>query len=258
MGYCYQTQSKDHIMRAILVPLLCLPTFVAAQENNGIAFTLGLGPQSAPEYFGAEDNEIGPTGSFELERLKLGPLALGGQDRYGFGFGGSVRFIGARDADDYDALEGLDDVDLSVELGGGLEFNAPNYELYAKLRYGVIGHESLVAEIGGDIFYRPSDAITLSAGPRILWGSDDYAQTYFGVSDAESAASSFDAFDAGAGIVSAGVEAEAKYQFNDTWGVIGKMRFDQLRDDAADSPISQSDDQVTASVVLTRRISLGF
>lgn len=245
-------------MRLSFIPLLCLPSFAVAQDNNGIAFTFGLGPQSKPEYFGAEDNEIGPAGSFDLERLRLGSFSIGGEESYGLGFGGSVRFISAREADDYEELTGLEDIDFSVEIGGGLEFNAPDYELFAKMRYGVIGHESLVAELGGDIFYRPTDKITLSAGPRILWGSDDYAQTYFGVTEAESAASSFDAFDAGAGIMSAGVEAEANYQFNDTWGVTGKLRYDQLRDDAADSPITQSDDQVRASVVLTRRISLGF
>ena len=137
-------------------------------------------------------------------------------------------------------------------------FIAPEYELYAKLRYGVIGHESLVAEVGGDLYYRPSDQITLSAGPRVLWGSDDYAQTYFGVTDAESDASSFDSFEAGAGIMSAGIEAEAQYQFNDNWGVTGTIRYDQLQEDAADSPITQSDDQLSASVVITRRITLDF
>ena len=245
-------------MRPIYVLVLCFPSVAAAQDNNGVAFTFGRGPQSKPSYFGAEDNEVGPTGSFSLERLKLGPIDVGGGDSSGLGFGGSVRFIGQRDADDYDELTGLDDVDFAIEVGGGLEFNAPDYALFAKMRYGVIGHESLVAEVGGDIFYRPSDQITLSAGPRLLWGSDDYAQTYFGISEAESAISNFDAFDAGAGLVSAGVAAEAKYQFNDAWGVTGKLRYDQLRDDAADSPITESDDQVTGSLVLTRRISLGF
>ncbi|MEM9786133.1 MAG: MipA/OmpV family protein [Pseudomonadota bacterium] len=245
-------------MRHVLISLFCLPTLGSAQENNGIAFTLGLGAQSQPGYFGADDNEIGPTGSFDFERLKLGPLELGGRERDGLGFGPSFRLIAPREADDYPELEGLEDIDLSVEVGGGLEFNAPDYELFAKLRYGVIGHESLVAEVGGDLFYRPTEDLTLSAGPRVLWGSDDFAQTYFGVSDAESAASGFDAFDAEAGLVSAGVEAEAKYQFNDTWGVTGKMRYDRLRDDAADSPITESDDVVSGSLVLTRRISLGF
>lgn len=250
-------------MRFALVALICLPSFAVAQDAaptdaDGISFTLGLGPKFKPEYFGAEDNKLGPAGSFSLENLKFGTIRRGGEASYGLGFTGSVGFVSARSADDYAELEGLEDIDFSLELGGGVEFTAPDYEVYAKLRYGVIGHESLVADFGGNVFYRPTDQVTLSAGPRMVWGNDDYAKTYFGVTSAEAAASSFDAFEAGSGIVSAGIEAEAHYQFNETWGVTGKVRYDQLRDDAADSPITQSDDQMTVSVVITRQITLAF
>ncbi|MDX8348276.1 MipA/OmpV family protein [Cognatiyoonia sp. IB215446] len=245
-------------MRQILIPLLCLPAMAHAQDANGIAFTLGLGAQSQPGYFGADDNEVGPGADFEFGRLQFGSISLGGRSRDGLRFGGSARFIDERSADDYPELEGLDDIDFSLEVGGGLEFNAPDYELFAKLRYGVIGHEALVAELGGDLIIRPDDQVTLRAGPRLLWGSEDFTQTYFGVTPEESAASDFNAFEPGAGLVSAGVAAEATYQFNDTWGVAGKVRYDRLQDDAADSPITQSEDQLTGSVVITRRISFGF
>lgn len=254
---------KVQNMRLCLIALICLPSLGAAQDalpegQNGISFTLGLGPESAPEYFGADDNEIGATGSFSLHQLELGPISRGGGDGLGLQFKPSIGFVSERSADDYDELDGLDDVDFSFEIGGGLSFTAPGYEVFANVRQGVSGHNAVVAEIGGDLFYRPSDELTFSMGPRVIWGSDDYAQTYFGVTAGESAASSFDAFDADAGIVSAGVEAKAEYQFNDDWGLTGKVSYDQLRDDAADSPISASDDQVSASVVITRRITLEF
>ncbi len=246
------------IMRVVASLLTLSLASTAAAQENGLSFRFGLGPKSAPGYFGADENEISPTGSFELERLQWGPLAIGGPKDNGFGFGGSVRFVGERSASDFDELDGLDDVDASLEFGGGIRFRQPAYSVFADVRYGVIGHESLVAEMGGDYIYRPNDQLTLRTGPRILWGSDDYAQTYFGVTQAESVTSSYAAFDAGAGIVSAGVKAEATYQFNDDWGVIGTLRYDQLREDAADSPITQSEDQVSASIVLTRKITFGF
>ncbi len=251
-------------MRPFLIAFVCLPTLAAAQDAppaaaDVISFTLGFGAQSRPAYFGADENTIGPTGSFSLQQLEFGPISRGGGgDALGLRFKPSIGFVGARRADDYDELDGLEDIDFSFEVGGGISFTAPDYEVFAKVRQGVSGHEALVAEVGGDVFYRPTDALILSMGPRVLWGSDDYAQTYFGVTSADSLASSFDAFDASAGIVSAGVAAEARYQFNDTWGVTGKVSYDQLRDDAADSPITESDDQIKASVVLTRRITLGF
>lgn len=246
--------------RAILTALLITTPLaaVAQEQTNGVEFRLGLGPSLSPGYFGDDDLDLGVSPKFQLESLRFGGRSFGGDASYGLGFGGSFRVIGARDADEFEELEGLDDVDFALELGGGLEFNAPNYEIFAKLRYGVIGHEAFVAEVGSDIYYRPTDQLTFKAGPRLLLGDDDYAETYFGVSAAESGASSFDAFDASGGIISAGAKAEATYALNNDWEVIGTLRYEQLRDDAADSPITENDDQFSGSIVLTRRITFGF
>ena len=165
-----------------------------------------------------------------------------------------ITFI-PREAADFEELQGLEDIDLSVEIGGGLEYTGRNYDLYAKLRYGVLGHESFVAELGGDYVYRPIDQLTLSAGPRVLLGDDSYAQTYFGVTDT---GSSFTPYEATGGIISAGAEVEAIYSINDDWQVVGTINYDKLQADAADSPLTVSDDQFSGSIVLTRRITLGF
>ena len=253
---------RCHKLRKIIITALAIaaPFAAAAQDQaNGIEFRFGLGPSLKPGYFGDEDVDPGVSPKFQLERLQFGSLARGGGgDSYGLGFGGSFRFIGARNASDFEELDGLDDIDPSLEIGGGLEFTRPDYEVFAKLRYGVIGHEAFVAELGTDLYFRPTDQLTFRAGPRVLLGDDDYAQTYFGVSAAESATSSFDAYDARGGVMSAGAKAEATYAINDDWEVIGTLQYEQLRDDAADSPITQSDDQVSGSIVLTRRITFGF
>lgn len=243
----------------IAASLAVAPAALVAQDQaNGIEFRFGLGPKLAPGYFGDEDADPSVAFKFELERLRLGGRSLGGGDSYGLGFGGSVRFIGGRSADDFEELAGLNDIDPSLEIGGGLAFTAPDYEVFANVRYGVIGHESLVAEFGGDLVYRPSDQLTLKAGPLILLGDDTYAQTYFGLTVAEGDASGLGAFDARGGIISAGAKAEATYAINDDWEVVGTLRYEQFRDDAADSPLSASDDQVSGSIVLTRRITFGF
>lgn len=250
------------MIRNIIVTslLVSLPLAASAQDNaNGIEFRFGLGPSFAPGYFGDEDLDPGVSPKFQLEAFRLGGISIGGGDaNYGLGYGGSFRFVGARDADDFSELEGLDDIDPSLEIGGGLEFTAPDYELFAKLRYGVIGHESFVAEFGSDLFYRPTNQLTFKAGPRLLLGDDDFAQTYFGVSSAESGLSGLDVFDAGGGMISAGAKAEATYAINDDWEVIGTLKYEKLQEDAADSPITQSDDQISGSIVLTRRITFGF
>ncbi len=243
----------------LITTLLCTPMAASAQEDhNGITFRIGAGPLLKPGYFG--DDSYGPAlrGKFRVDQLRFGPVAAGGESELGFGFGGSVRFIGSRTAEKFDELTGLEDIDASLEFGGGLEYIAPNYDVFAKLRYGVIGHGAFVAELGSDVLFRPTDQLTIKAGPRLLVGDDDYAQTYFGVSEGESAASSFDAFDAQAGLMTAGVELEATYAINDTWDVIGIVAYEQLQGDAADSPITASDDQLSARLVVTRRVTFGF
>lgn len=266
-------------MRFGLVPtvvFMMLPCVAAAQgidagtvatdqsalNRDQLRFTAGLGVLSRPEFFGSEDSVVGATGSFSFEYLRFGSLQLGEPDPNavpsGLSYGGSVRVVSERRADDFPILAGQADIDLSVEVGAGVTYTQPSYELFADIRYGVVGHEALVGEVGMDVFLRPSDRLTLSAGPRVLWGSDDYADTYFSV-DAD-AASPLTPYQAEGGILSAGVEFGAEYAIDDTWGIEGSVRWDRYIGDAEDSPIvtGGSDDNVTATILATRRFTFDF
>jgi outer membrane protein len=111
-----------------------------------------------------------------------------------------------------------------------------------------------------DLITRPTDTLTLSGGPRLFLGSDEYAATYFGVTGAEAAASGFNAYDAEGGLLAAGVALGAAYNLGGNWGLNGQISWDRLQGSAADSPITQrgSVDQFSAGLVATRRFSLEF
>jgi outer membrane scaffolding protein for murein synthesis (MipA/OmpV family) len=229
-----------------------------------LGFTLRGGVGTAPTYFGSDSNEAVPDIGFELNYLNLGGFTFGSPDPLyrpeGFGVTGSFRYIGERDDADSPELTGLEDVDASVELGVGLRYAATNYEVYGNVRYGVVGHESFVGELGADVFLRPTDRLTLRAGPRAFFGDEDYASTFYGVTNTESAASggNLAAFDPDGGLMSTGVEFGAGYQINDTWGIDAAITYERLRNDAQNSPISADDDQFSARIGLTRRFTLGF
>jgi outer membrane scaffolding protein for murein synthesis (MipA/OmpV family) len=229
-----------------------------------IGFTLRGGVAATPAYSGDDDYELGPDFGFQMNYLRLGGFTFGNPDPLfvpeGLGVTGSFRFLPERDADDEPELDGLDDVDTSVELGGGLRYATRDFEVFGVVRYGVIGHESFVGEVGADVFARPNDRWTLRAGPRLLFGDDDYVATYYGVTDDEAAASGggLDAFDTDGGLVSAGVELGAGYRINDRWGLDAALTYERLQDDAADSPITGDDTQFTARIGVTRRFTLGF
>lgn len=232
--------------------------------RNVLSFTLGAGGSVAPGYFGSDTYEVGPAGRLNDIYLRWGRVELGNPDpdaiEMGFGVRGSFRYIAERSADDYSELRGMTTIDPALELGAGIAYTQPSYEVFADVRYGIGGHESAVGEIGMDLISRPMDNLTLSGGPRLFLGSDDYAQTYFGVTAAEAATSFFGSYEAEGGLLGTGVELRADYDLGGPWGLTGAVRYDRLTGDAADSPITAlgSEDQVSASIVATRRFSLEF
>ncbi|PYE85701.1 MipA/OmpV family protein [Pseudoroseicyclus aestuarii] len=233
-----------------------------ARVGNTFGFTLRGGVATRPGYFGSDEYEVGPDLGFALERLRFGFFDIGNDDpgyiATGFGLRGSFRYVPERSADDYEELAGLEDIDATYELGLGVTYSQPLFEVFADLRYGIGGHESLVAELGADAILRVSDRLTLRAGPRVLLGSDDYASTYFGVTEAEAAASDYAAYDAEGGLLSAGVELQAAYMLTERWGIEGAVGYDRFLNDAEDSPITVEDEQFTARLGVTRRFDFRF
>lgn len=229
-----------------------------------LVFTLRGGAAVAPDYFGSDDYAVGPDFAFSLDHLRLGGFSIGSPDPHfeatGFAPRGSFRYIGERSASDSPELSGLNDVDASLEIGLGLGYNQRHYRAFADARYGVIGHESWVGELGADLILYPTDRSTLWVGPRVQIGSERYTATYFGVTAAEAGASGLPAFAPDGGVVSAGLELGMTYEINDRWGVEWAVTYDRLMGDAADSPITGlgSEDQFGARIGLTRRFSLDF
>mgnify|MGYP003112242161 CR=1 FL=1 len=250
---------SSRLLSAALVTAL-LPVAAAAQNT----LSIGLGPQSAPSYFGSSENETSLTGAFSIQELNFGPLSLGGSEggtAQGFGFAASVRFIGERSGAEYSELAGTETIDAALELGGGLTYTADNFYVFALARKGVTGHDALVGELGADAIYRPTAPVELRVGPRFFFGDDEYAQQYFGVTAAEAAeagnGNTLTAYNAKGGLLSQGIEASASYAFSEDWGLTGTVRYEEFANDAADSPIVQqgSDNATTASVLVTRRFS---
>ncbi len=234
------------------------------RPGPALSFTLLGGVSVQPEFPGSDDYFVAPDLGFRFGSIEIGRFGIGDPDpdlvRTGLGLRGSFRYVGERDSSAFEDLRGLDDVDAALELGLGLSYRRDAYQVFGDLRYGVTGHDALVGELGADVFIRPTDRLLINAGPRVLLAEDDYAQTYFGVSPAESSLSGLDAFDAEGGAISAGLEVGARYRITDDWGLEGAITYDRLLGDAQDSPVTEvgSADQYGVRVGLTRRITFGF
>jgi MipA family protein len=233
--------------------------------NPDVVISLRGGVEVSPAYFGSDDYQFGPDVAVRLDYLRLPyGIEFGSARTVGFTTGwslqGSARYIPERDSDDYAQLDGLDDVDWSFELGMGVGYNQRNYRLFGVARYGVIGHNAWVAELGADGIAYPVEGLTLTLGPRLEFGDRKFNDTYFGVSSEEAANSSLPEYEPGSGLYLAGVELGARYLFNERWGLEGAAGWGRLMNDAGDSPITEegSADQYRVRVGVTRRISLDF
>ena len=237
-----------------------LPDSEAALETPAADLVIELGGAAllAPAYEGSDEYTLSPVPLASIEFLRLpGLFELGGGADQGLSLFPSFRMVGERDDDDFDGLEGLGDVDRAIELGGGVAYQYAALRGYVAVRRGFGGHEGLVGETGVDVLAAPSPGLTLGAGPRVTFASQDYVQTYFGVTPAQAALSRLPAYDAEGGIKSVGVEGEARYELTENWALNATLGYQHLVGDAADSPVTAlgSEHQFSASLGLTRRFS---
>ncbi len=249
----------------VLAASSCLATALplAAQERS-LNFGLGIGVVGQSAYPGSDDYEGSADLKFTFGNLTWGNVnigaGVGNVPDNGVSLGGALRIIGSRDAADHPELAGLSDIDTAVELGLALNYQQTHWRAFGEVRQGFGGHEGVAGTLGADVIFRPTDRWTVTAGPRLNLGDSEYAGTYFGITGAEAAGSSFNAFDASGGALGAGIEIGATYQIDNYWSVEGLLSYEKLLNDAADSPITQlgSDDQLSLRIGLSRAFTLNF
>lgn len=234
----------------------------AAAQERSFNFALRGGIAASPEYLGSDQTEAGTDLGFTFGSLKWGGQTIGngvrGVPNNGISLRGAFRVIGDRTADDSPELAGLEDIDTAVELGFGLAFQQTNWMAFGEVRKGVTGHSGITGTLGADLIYRPNDRWLITAGPRVNFGDDEFANTYFGVPTGSS--SSYAAYDATGGALGAGLEVSGTYFIDDKWALEGAVSYEKLLGDAADSPITQngSEDQWRIRLGLSRVFTLNF
>jgi outer membrane scaffolding protein for murein synthesis (MipA/OmpV family) len=223
---------------------------------------LGGGAIVKTKYPGAEDYLVYPFPIVSVGRFYvpgLGQVVEGEQSPRGFFFYPSFDFNGERKASDSSDLTGTRTVDWAVELGLGAGYRYDWLRGFVELRQGFNGHEGQVAEFGIDFISNPMDRLEVIFGPRASWGSDDYMDTYFGVTPAEAAApgSSLTAFNSDSGFKTVGLVARASYAWTDETTFHLQGGWDRFVGDANNSPIVRagSEDQFSVGVGISYRFA---
>lgn len=213
-----------------------------------------------PDYLGSNDYEFG--GAPDIEIVWRDRVFLG---REGFGVNVvnaedirvalAIGYGGGRDQDDNAALRGLGDIDGTAELTGIVEYRLGAIALGASLTQDILdeGHGGTLASLSAT--YQTALGRTLVfAGPSLTWASDDYTQSYFGITPAQATRARRAAYAAEGGLRDVDFTVVAVHPLGGSWQLTGFASYTHLLGDAADSPlvaIDGDESQVTVGLGLS-------
>ncbi len=266
-------------VKAILLLVLAMATQIPIQaaaqrpgSQEGWTVAVGTGLILAPSYHGDDAYQLSAVPNVRLSYgddffasaqegasyslIKNGGWRAGPIAAYDFGRdedGGGPFVIAGDDTAD---LDGLGDVDGTLEIGGFLEYDSRPLKARIEIRQGLNGHEGLVGELSlrtGARLVVADQPVIIRVGPNVTLVDDAYNDTFFGVDAGQSAASGLDEFDADGGLLSYGLSSSVVVPFNDHVSAVTFLRYERLAGDAADSSLVEdrgSADQEAAGLFL--------
>ncbi|HEY2622658.1 MipA/OmpV family protein [Dyella sp. Tek66A03] len=99
--------------------------------------------------------------------------------------------------------------------------------------------------------YSPTEQWTLSAGPGVTWGSDQYNTTYFGVNAEQSVRSGLPPYSLGSGVNEVRFSVGAAYHPTPHWNIGADITAAWIENHSGDSPIVQKKNQMTYGLLVT-------
>lgn len=224
------------------------------------SIVIGGGGAYAPDYEGSDDYEFQPfpfasvvyDDFIFIEGTSLGVNLLNYE---GLTAGPIVRYGGGRDEDDNNALDGLGDIDDSIEVGGFVGYELGIWSAAMTVTQDVAGgHEGMLAAMSTGVTVPLSESISSGIDVSATWADSNYMDAFFGVSGAQALKSGYRRHEAEAGFKDIGIGVGLNYMVTETITVSGRAEYKKLLGDAADSPIVKdegSDDQFFTGMFLT-------
>ncbi len=229
--------------------LVIKPTYEGSEEYEAVGIPYLL-PQfsggSSDGFFNRIDARALDDVRFELIRhdgIIAGPLV-------GYQFG--------REEDDGDLLEGLGDIDDSFVAGGFVGYRWNWLQLDVSYHHFFGDVDGYQIRFGAEAIRAVNERVTLTARIGATYADNNYTQTNFGVTDEQSLASGLAGvglgeFDADAGFKDVHAQVGFKADLDENWSARASARYSRLLDDAADSPVVETEDQFTGLIGLSYR-----
>jgi MipA family protein len=229
-------------------------------------FALGSGVVNGPRYPGSRyDFTRGlPLVSVSYGRFFLGAVpgsgAPAGAGAYllhtehwaiGLDVGGDSRK--PRRATDDPILRGWGDIPGTARAGVFASYTRDWLSVRGSISDAVAHHEGALASLAVEAKYHATQRLTLSIGPEMTWANNQYAQTFFGISAAQSEIAGIAPYRAKSGVNTVGGSAGAAYMLTDHWSLGAHVSYGRLQGDAANSPVTTDKTQrIYAAFVMYR------
>lgn len=227
-----------------VLPLLLALGAAPSVQADELKVTLGPALLYAPEFSGAEDNELKPVPFVDIRygdwffASYMDGIGARLFEHEGFSFGPLLRPEFGRDEEDSSALAGLGDIDFGVEAGGFLRYDyGRGFNAKLELRQAIGGHEGFVGDVGAALNLPLAENVFVSLNPYAKFGDSTYNDAFYGISAAQSAASGYTVHDTGFGFNSAGANVILLFMATEEISVAGFGGYSRLLGDAADSPL---------------------
>ncbi len=176
----------------------------------------------------------------------------------GFELGPVLGWRFGRDEEDGNRLAGLGDVEGGLVVGGFAAYRMGILAAFASYQHQVTGDDT-----GGQLRFgleaksKINPWLTLTGVAGSTWSSNDYMDAFFSVSPGQSVTSGLTRFDAESGIKDVYLGLGAEVPLDARWTLTMSGKYSRLVGDAADSPIVESENQLTGMLGLSYRFSIG-
>jgi outer membrane protein len=224
----------------------------ANDRNSDWKVGIGLGAVNVPRYPGSryDYTHLIPAISLAYGRFFLGGLPGSGSTvglgaylvrnehfQFGVSVGGEVRK--PRKASDDPILRGWGDIASTGRGAVFANYNIDWFNVHSYVSTDIGGkHEGTIASLSIEGRIHPLPALTLSAGPEVIWGNSRYTQTFFGVTAAQSEIAGIAPYATKSGINTVRLGVGADYLLTQHWMLGAHVAYGRLQGDAADSPVT--------------------
>jgi len=215
--------------------------------------TIGAEVRAIPAWPGAPTSLYGISGMplFYIRKPGDLPFFFGARDSFGFPLfdygpfqaGPVGRLVYPRYASSYPQLAGFGDVNWAVQLGGFAQYwPTPWLRLRGELRQGIGAETGLTGDLFADAVV-PLGQFRLSGGPRVTFQTAAAISPYFGITAAQSAASTVSGlpalpvYNTSGGVYSYGAGGQLEYFWNPQWSTHALVEYERLTGSAANSPL---------------------